>query len=547
MKVTENSTYRLMQTNLERITTKLQDLQNQGATGLKLNTPSDDPTAIGPVIATRRQISDTDRYLTTMGVAADKMAATDGYMASIENTLQRAKEITTSAINSGMSDADRATLADEISQLKQQLLDSANATVDGKYIFAGYKENTVPFVQNPAYTAAGYNPQDVTTWPYLYQGDSNPTNLEITPGEYLQTNITGNDLFLGITNQIAANGYANPYQGETVNSGNMSLPAGGDITITSGTTPPTTTTITGATDLTDTDNNYAGKVAALFSQPGTGLFATAHAATTNLGPLSLSGFNAAEGDTYNLNITSGGTPVNVTLDGGSPPAGYGFSLNGLASALANASGTTNVTATGGTLANGVSYDISSGSLVLRGPADGSEIELAETITDNGAPGASGGISGGSNQTIYGTMSITTNTGSDVTIAGPAGLASVGLTEKTLAGASGHIDIFTVLTQAEEHLRANDTAGMQSDLTNLETSANQERILRSRLGNRATHVDAATQQQQSAKIDLQQILSRYQDADAISTFNDISKQQLALQAALQITAKVSSISILDYLK
>ena len=544
--VTENSTYRLMQTNLQRITTKLQDLQNQGASGLKLNKPSDDPTAIGPVIATRRQISDTDRYLTTMGVATDKMAATDGYLGSIENTLQRAKEITTSAINSGMSDADRATLADEISQLKQQLLDSANATVDGKYIFAGYKDNTVPFVQNPAYTAAGYNPQDIKTWPYLYQGDSNPTNLEITPGEYLQTNITGNDLFMGITKQIAANGYTNPYQGETLTSGPMSVPVGGDISITSG-TPPTTTTITAATDLTDTDNNYAGKVAALFSQPGTGLFATAHAATTDLGPLTLSGFNAAEGDTYSLNITSGGTLVNVTLDGGNPPAGYGFSLSGLGSALANAPGTINATATGGTLFNGVSYDISGNSLVLTGPANGSEIELAEAITDAGITGTSGGINGGSNQTIYGSMSITTNTAANVTIAGPAGLTGVGLTEKTLAGASGHVDIFTVLTQAEEHLRANDTTGMQSDLTNLETAANQERILRSRLGNRATHVETATQQQQSAKIDLQQILSRYQDADAITTFNDITKQQTALQAALQITAKVSSISILDYLK
>ena len=48
-----------------------------------------------------------------------------------------------------------------------------------------------------------------------------------------------------------------------------------------------------------------------------------------------------------------------------------------------------------------------------------------------------------------------------------------------------------------------------------------------------------------KIDLEQILSRYQDADAIETFNDIIKQETAFQAALNITAKVSDISILDY--
>ncbi len=43
---------------------------------------------------------------------------------------------------------------------------------------------------------------------------------------------------------------------------------GNDITITRGTDPPVT--ITGGGDLTDTDNNYAAKVAGLLSQAGTG-------------------------------------------------------------------------------------------------------------------------------------------------------------------------------------------------------------------------------------------------------------------------------------
>jgi len=53
-------------------------------------------------------------------------------------------------------------------------------------------------------------------------------------------------------------------------------------------------------------------------------------------------------------------------------------------------------------------------------------------------------------------------------------------------------------------------------------------------------------QTDVQIDLQMILSRYQDADAIETFAEITKQETAFQAALSITAKVSQISILDYL-
>lgn len=550
MKVTDNSTFRLMQTNLDRITNDLLVLRNQGATGLKLTKPSDDPGAIRPVLTTRTQLQQTDRHLETMGQTGDKMAATDGHLDQVENVLVRVKEIAINAVNGALSTADLSSLADEIDELKNELLDSANAVIDGKYIFAGYQEDTKPFTANPAYDPASYDVSDVTTWPYLYNGDSNPTQLEITPGEFVEANLTGNEVFFGITNEIAALGYTNPYQGESVTSTAIGVGTpGDDITITVGANPPVT--ISGAADLTDPagENNYAGKVAALFSQAGTGLVGTANAAAIDLGPLSLSDFVDTE-DTYGLDITSGGTTISVTLDG--PSGNYDYSLTGIASALANTAGATNLTQTGGTLGNGVQYDISSGSLVLTGPADGSEIELNETITDGVITGTvpSGGITGG-DQTVYGTINIATNSTADVDIAG-AGLASVGLTANTLNGTSGRIDLFTVLTRTAEAIRAGNVddpngagGSIQIQLANLDIAADQNRTLRSSLGARAQRVESATLHQQNAQIDLKQILSRYQDADVLQVYNDIIQKETAFQAALNITARVSQISILDF--
>jgi len=333
MKVTENSTYRLMQSNLNRITNELLDLRYQGATGLKFNKASDDPGAIRPVLTTRTQLSRTDRYLETMGISLDKMQATDGHMASVENLLQRAKELALSAINSSLSSTDLQTIADEIAEIKNQLLDSANATIDGKYIFAGFEESTKPFVENPAYDPALYDETDSTTWPYLYQGDANPTTLEITPGEIVEVNITGNDLFLGISN-----------------------------------------------------GNWIDSATAATGQPE----------------------------------------------------------------------------------------------------------------------------------------------------------------------SNRVDLFSVLTRTEEAIRAGNFddptgpgGGIQSQVENLETAANQNRRIRSRLGAKAGRVETAIEHQQQVKVDLEQILSRYQDADAIETFNDIVKQETAFQAALNVTSRISDISILDY--
>lgn len=336
MKVTNGTTYRMLQTNLGKISTRLEDLRNQGATGIKLNKPSDDPASIRPVLTTRSQIRSTERYLDTMGVSLDKMEATDGNLEHVENILQRVKEITINSINGAMSPADMTVFADEVSQLRQELLDAANATVDGKYIFAGYQENVKPFVENTSYDPALYDQADSATWPYIYQGDPNPTELEITPGEKLQTNLTGNDLFMGISNSVM-----------------------------------------------------------------------------QAGPI--------------------------------PPA--------------------------------VGY-----------PSD-----------------------------------------------------------------AGRVDIFSVLTRVEEALRAGNIddpagagGGLQLQMENIDTAADQSRRLRSQLGNRASRVDTAMMHQEDVRLDLNQILSRYQDADAIETFAAITKQETAFQAALSITAKVSKISILDYL-
>ncbi len=335
MKATEGTTYRMLQSNLTRVNNRLEELRIQGATGIKLNKASDDPSAIRPVLTTRTQLMHTDRYLETMGVTLDKMETTDGHLNHVENILQRVKEITINSINDAMSQEDLNTFADEVANLKSELLDAANAKVDGKYIFSGYSESTKPFVENPAYNPATYNQADSTTWPYFYAGDPNPTELEITPGEYLEANLTGNDLFMGINNS-------------TVQAG-----------------------------------------------------------------------------------------------GPSPPAIY-------------------------------------------------------------------------------------------------------------AADPGRMDIFSVLTRTEEALLAGNLddplgpgGGLQSNLSDVEIAANQERRLRSQLGNRASRVETAMVHQEDVKINLQQILSRYQDADAIETFNDIIKQETAYKAALSITAKVSEISILNY--
>ncbi len=318
MKATQGTTYRMLGLRLNELTTQLEELRKIGVTGKKLNSPSDDPSAIRPVLSTKKQLSNVDRYLETMGQSLDKMEATDGHLEHVENILVRVKEIAINSVNGAMDSESMQILGNQVNLMRQELLDASNAVVDGKYIFAGYEEDTLPFTPNGAYVAGGYLANNSATWPYSYNGDENPTFLEITPGERIQVNLTGAELFFG-----------------------------------------------------DADND--------------------------------------------------------------------------------------------------------------GSVD-----------------------------------------------------------------AGNVNIFAVVTNVMEAIQSEDINRIESEIGNLELAANQNRRLRSQLGSQADRVQTAMEHQDEVRVDLKIILSRYEDADIIETFNAIVQQETAFQAALNVTSKVSQLSILDFI-
>ncbi len=188
MRATQTTTYRSLQSFLDRTSDKLASLQLQAATGKRMNRPSDDPTAISPVLSARTQIKSSDRYIETIETGLDRVDGMDGYLDSIENTLVRIKEISVAAVNGSLNDKDMQTYADEVHQLRASLLDDANAQIDGKYLFAGFAEKTPPFVFNTPPTAVP---------PVLYNGDNGALEFEISPNELINVNIPGNGLMLG--------------------------------------------------------------------------------------------------------------------------------------------------------------------------------------------------------------------------------------------------------------------------------------------------------------------------------------------------------------
>ncbi len=181
MRATLSATYRTLLNNLDKNSSRLNDLRVTTATGKRMQKPSDDPSAIRPVLNARGQIRSSDRFLRTLGTASDRLQTMDTQLNDIENLMIRTKEIVVASGNGSLNSQDLQTLADQIRLVKDELVALGNTKVSGKYIFAGFSENTPPFDGTPG----------------TYFGDNGAVEFEIGPGEKVPVNLTGNDLFLG--------------------------------------------------------------------------------------------------------------------------------------------------------------------------------------------------------------------------------------------------------------------------------------------------------------------------------------------------------------
>lgn len=179
MRTTASSTYRSIQLAIRQSNSRVDSLYLQASTGKKMTRASDDPTTVSKVSSARSAITGMDRYMENIEVAQDRMDTVDSYLDSAETIMARAREIAVAGVNGSLTDHDLQSYAEEVAALQEQMLSIANTRVDGKYLFAGFSDTTAPFSGDPV----------------TYSGTSDHKFLQIGPGQTVQTNITGDELF----------------------------------------------------------------------------------------------------------------------------------------------------------------------------------------------------------------------------------------------------------------------------------------------------------------------------------------------------------------
>lgn len=132
--------------NTRRTNVDLLRLNVELSTGLRVNQPSDDPTAVSGIVNLRALLDEIDGKLTTLDRAAGSINVTDQALGEVSDVLAEAQAIATSQIGIGSSPETREAMADVIDGMIQGLFDLTNQQSQDVYVFGGRTSSTKPFV-----------------------------------------------------------------------------------------------------------------------------------------------------------------------------------------------------------------------------------------------------------------------------------------------------------------------------------------------------------------------------------------------------------------
>lgn len=178
MRVTNNMlSYNLLR-NLQAAAGRMDKLQNQMSSGLKITRPSDDPVGIENALRMRSTISHVEQWKSNAKEGMAYLDSVDDTLGEMTSMIQRAKELAIDGSNGTKAPEDRQKIAIEVDQIKEQLIQLANSKVGTKYIFGG-TANVQPF------------PPGETEW----KGSDDILKFQVGSNLNLEISVNGQDLF----------------------------------------------------------------------------------------------------------------------------------------------------------------------------------------------------------------------------------------------------------------------------------------------------------------------------------------------------------------
>ena len=173
--------------NQEQINTDLEQISS----GQSVNEPSDDPAAAAALVVNADQTSQADQFLRSIGSVSEELQNADSTLNSVTTALQQAISLGVEGANGTLNSADQQAIAVQLQGIQSQLVNLANLSYQGNYVFAGTASQTPPYVLDPTSSSG-----------VTYQGNAGVNSITIGSLYAVQTNLPGSQLFSSSGNDV---------------------------------------------------------------------------------------------------------------------------------------------------------------------------------------------------------------------------------------------------------------------------------------------------------------------------------------------------------
>lgn len=182
MRITQGMISNNMLSNLTKSYSSMNKYMDQLNSGMKITKPSDDPFIAIKGLGYRSQLLQVEQYRNNASEIHQWMDNSDGALDNATQGLQRLKELATQASNGTNSPSELKNIAEEVKQIKEDLIGIANLNVNGKHIFNGADTDNELVTVN--------SDKSITIAP-----NKGPVEISISDGINLKANVDGDKVF----------------------------------------------------------------------------------------------------------------------------------------------------------------------------------------------------------------------------------------------------------------------------------------------------------------------------------------------------------------
>ncbi len=169
---------------IERIQQDQQTALLQISTGRRVNSPSDDPAAAAAIVQNHDRSQQVDQFLHSVTSIQTRLQSADSTLSSVTTSLQRAISLAVQGGTGTLSAGDRSAIAQALDGIQQQVVQLANTSFQGTFLFAGTNTASAPYALD-----------GTTTSGVRYDGNSGVNQVQVGESYQLQVNLPGSQLF----------------------------------------------------------------------------------------------------------------------------------------------------------------------------------------------------------------------------------------------------------------------------------------------------------------------------------------------------------------